>query len=86
MTRERLAGGCGRSATCTPASPPGRTWDSCSRWQFCWALRKAELISPARVQRHPFTREVLAELLVRSRRDALGMELRGVAYRAGLPV
>ena len=50
------------------------------------ALRKAELISPARVQRHPFVREVLAELLARSRRDALGRELRGMAYRAGLPV
>jgi hypothetical protein len=50
------------------------------------ALRKAELISPARVQRHPFVREVLGELLMRSRRDAVGRELRGMAYRAGLPV
>ncbi len=32
-----------------------------------WALRRAELISPARVQRHPFVREVLGELLVRWR-------------------
>jgi hypothetical protein len=29
---------------------------------------------------------LLAELLLRSRRDALGRELRGMAYRAGLPV
>jgi transcriptional regulator with XRE-family HTH domain len=50
------------------------------------ALRRAERISPARVQRHPFVREVLAELLARSRRDAVGRELRGMAYRAGLPV
>jgi transcriptional regulator with XRE-family HTH domain len=50
------------------------------------ALRKAELISPPRVQRHPFVREVLGELLFRSRRDAVGRELRGMAYRAGLPV
>ena len=50
------------------------------------ALRKAELISPAKVQRQPFVREVLGELLVRSRRDAVGRELRGMAYRAGLPV
>ncbi|MGH3536619.1 MAG: helix-turn-helix domain-containing protein [Pseudonocardiaceae bacterium] len=50
------------------------------------ALRKAELISPARVQRHPFSREVLAELLARSRRDPIGRELRGMAYRADLPV
>jgi transcriptional regulator with XRE-family HTH domain len=50
------------------------------------ALRRAERISPARVQRHPFIRGVLAELLSRSRRDAVGRELRGMAYRAGLLV
>jgi transcriptional regulator with XRE-family HTH domain len=50
------------------------------------ALRKAELISPPRVQRHPFVREVIGELLARSRRDVTGRELRGMAYRAGLPV
>lgn len=50
------------------------------------ALRKAELISPARVQRHPLVREVLAELVTRSRRDAVGSELRRMAYRVGLPV
>lgn len=51
-----------------------------------WALRRAELISPTRVHRHPFTRETLAELVTRSRHDAIGRELRGMAYRAGLPV
>jgi transcriptional regulator with XRE-family HTH domain len=51
------------------------------------ALRRAELISPARVHRHAFTRSVIAELLTRrSKRDAVGQELRGIAYRAGLPV
>jgi hypothetical protein len=50
------------------------------------ALRRAELISPHRIQRGPVVREVLAELLARSRRDAVGRELRGMAYRAGLPV
>jgi transcriptional regulator with XRE-family HTH domain len=50
------------------------------------ALRRAETIYPLRVQRDPFVREVLGELLVRSRRDAVGRELRGMAYRAGLPV
>jgi hypothetical protein len=48
------------------------------------ALRRAELISPARVHRHPFVRETLAELLSRARRDAAGRELRGIAFRAGL--
>jgi hypothetical protein len=51
-----------------------------------WALRRAEQISPARVHRHPFTRQILAELVARSRHDAVGRELRGMAYRAGLPV
>lgn len=50
------------------------------------ALRTAEDIFPTKVQRDPFVREVLAELVTRSRRDAVGRELRGMAYRAGLPV
>ncbi|MGH3785256.1 MAG: helix-turn-helix domain-containing protein [Pseudonocardiaceae bacterium] len=50
------------------------------------ALRRAERISPGKVQRNPFARDVIAELLARSRRDAVGRELRGMAYRAGLPV
>jgi transcriptional regulator with XRE-family HTH domain len=49
------------------------------------ALRRAEQISPARI-RHPFVRETLSELVSKARRDALGRELRGMAYRAGLPV
>jgi hypothetical protein len=50
------------------------------------ALRRAELISPHRIQRNPIVREVLGELLIRSRHDAVGRELRGMAYRAGLPI
>jgi hypothetical protein len=50
------------------------------------ALRKAEQLFPIRVQRNPFTREALSALLTRSRRDTVGRELRGMAYRAGLPV
>lgn len=49
-------------------------------------LRQAERISPEHVHRHPFTRATLAELLSRAKRDAVGRELRGMAYRAGLPV
>jgi transcriptional regulator with XRE-family HTH domain len=49
-------------------------------------LRRAELISPARIHRHPFMRSVLSELLVKAKRDAVGRELRGMAHRAGLPV
>jgi tetratricopeptide (TPR) repeat protein len=50
------------------------------------ALRAAERISADKVHRNPFARETLAELLVRAKRDAAGRELRGLAYRAGLPV
>ena len=50
------------------------------------ALRRAELISPHRIQRGPVIRTVLAELMARARRDAVGRELRGMAYRAGLQV
>lgn len=50
------------------------------------ALCKAEQLFPIRVQRNPLVREVLGELLVRSRRDAVGRELRGMACRAGLPL
>ncbi|MGH3697634.1 MAG: helix-turn-helix domain-containing protein [Pseudonocardiaceae bacterium] len=51
-----------------------------------WALRRAELISPHRIQRNPIVREVLGELLTRTRRDSpAGVELRRMAYRAGLP-
>jgi transcriptional regulator with XRE-family HTH domain len=49
-------------------------------------LRRAEQISPEHVHRHPFTRSLLAELVARARQDAVGRELRGLAYRAGLHV
>ncbi|MBV9162019.1 MAG: hypothetical protein JO309_16025 [Pseudonocardiales bacterium] len=51
-----------------------------------WRSAGAEKISPRRVHRNPPAREVLADLLARARRDAVGRELRGMAYRAGLPV
>ena len=50
------------------------------------AFRRAETMHPHRIQRDPLNREVLAELVLRSKRDAVGRELRGMAYRAGLPV
>jgi hypothetical protein len=49
------------------------------------ALRRAEKLSPVRTLRNPFVRDVLAELLTHAKRDAIGRELRGMAYRAGLP-
>lgn len=50
------------------------------------ALRRAETISPRLIQRDQSARDVLAELLTHAKRDAAGRELRGMAYRAGLPV
>ncbi|MGH3933536.1 MAG: helix-turn-helix domain-containing protein [Pseudonocardiaceae bacterium] len=50
------------------------------------ALRTAEDIFPIKVRRDPLVRDVIAALLPGARRDAIGMELRGMAHRAGLPV
>ncbi|MGH3720062.1 MAG: helix-turn-helix domain-containing protein [Pseudonocardiaceae bacterium] len=50
------------------------------------ALRTAEDIFPTKVRRNPMVHEVITELLTRARPDAVGRELRGMAYRAGLPV
>lgn len=48
------------------------------------ALRTAERIFPTRVYRNPFARETVTELLGRTRREAGGRELRGLAYRMGI--
>lgn len=50
------------------------------------ALRTAERIFPMRVYRNPFARQTVIELTTRARRDSLGRELRGIAYRMGLGV
>ncbi|MGH8917963.1 MAG: hypothetical protein ACRD0H_06420 [Actinomycetes bacterium] len=39
-----------------------------------------------RVRRNAFAREVIAELYAHARNDAVGREIRGLAFRAGLPV
>lgn len=49
------------------------------------ALRRAERLSPITHRRDPFVRETLSELVARFKRDVIGRELRGMAYRAGLP-
>ncbi|MGH3842424.1 MAG: helix-turn-helix domain-containing protein [Pseudonocardiaceae bacterium] len=51
------------------------------------AFRRGETISPLHLHRSPLARDTLAELVAtHPQRDALGRELRGMAYRAGLPV
>jgi DNA-binding Xre family transcriptional regulator len=49
-------------------------------------LRRAEQISAHEVQRSPWARDVLAELVLTRQRDAVGRELRGLAYRSGILV
>jgi transcriptional regulator with XRE-family HTH domain len=50
------------------------------------ALRRGEDLFPMRVLRNPFARDSLAELVAHSKDDAAGQEIRGMAFRAGLPV
>ncbi len=49
-------------------------------------LRRAEEISPEHVLRHPFTVSLLSEMVAKAKRDTVGRELRGIAYRAGVHV
>jgi hypothetical protein len=46
---------------------------------------RAEQLAPQRVHTDVFTREAVSDLLRRARRDAIGRELRGLAYRMGIP-
>ncbi|MGH4018041.1 MAG: helix-turn-helix domain-containing protein [Pseudonocardiaceae bacterium] len=48
------------------------------------AFRTAEELFPVRVYRDPLARDAIAGLVERSRADAAGRELRGLASRAGL--
>jgi hypothetical protein len=50
------------------------------------ALRTAEHLAPQRVRANPFVRETVTNLLRQARRDAVGRELRGMAYRMGIGV
>jgi len=49
------------------------------------ALRRGEAEAPARVRLNPFVREAVADMVDRAHRAAVGRELRGLAYRMGLP-
>jgi transcriptional regulator with XRE-family HTH domain len=50
------------------------------------ALRTAERLAPQRTRANPFVRETVVDLIRRARRDAIGRELRGMAYRMGIGV
>ncbi len=49
------------------------------------ALLTAEDLHPTRVLRNPFARDAIAGLVVRSRDDSIGRDLRRMAHRAGVP-
>ncbi|ONI83225.1 hypothetical protein ALI144C_16945 [Actinosynnema sp. ALI-1.44] len=48
------------------------------------ALAQAERIAPQLIRNNPFVREAVTNLLMTTRRDAGGRELRGLAYRMGV--
>ena len=50
------------------------------------ALVRAEKIAPQRIRPNPFVRETIADLMRRTQRDAVGRDLRGMAYRMGIGV
>ena len=47
-------------------------------------LMRAEVLAPQRLRTDIFTREAVSDQLRRARRDAVGRELRGLAYRMGI--
>lgn len=50
------------------------------------ALLRAEKIAPQRSRTNPFVRETVGDLMCRARREAVGQELHGMAYRMGLGI
>jgi hypothetical protein len=50
------------------------------------ALLRAEKIAPQRIRTNPFVRETVGDLMRRAQREAVGRELRGMAYRMGLGI
>lgn len=49
-------------------------------------MRTAEEIAPQYIQTHPLMKETVNGLMRRRQHDAVGRELRGLAYRMGLAV
>jgi len=64
----------------------GLATERACRQEAVAALRTAEQLAPQRVRANPFVREVVVDLVRRARRDAIGRELRGMAYRMGVGV
>lgn len=62
----------------------GLATERAHRQEAVVALRTAEQLAPQRVRANPFVRDIVTDLMRRARRDAIGRELRGMAYRMGL--
>lgn len=62
----------------------GLAQDKTRRDEAVLLLRRAEEIAPQRVRTHPYAREMVVDLVRRARRDAVGTELRGMAWRMGI--
>ena len=62
----------------------GMATERATRDQAVHALLRAEEIAPQRIRTNPFVRESVTDLMRRARREAVGRELRGMAYRMGL--
>jgi hypothetical protein len=60
--------------------------DRSTRDKAVGALLRAEKIAPQRIHTDPFVRETIADLMRRTQRDAVGRDLRGMAYRMGIGV
>lgn len=50
------------------------------------ALMRAEKLAPQRIRAYPLVRETVGDLMRRTRREAVGRDLRGLGYRMGLGV
>ncbi len=64
----------------------GLAQDRATRDEAVGALVRAEKIAPQRIRTNPFVRETIADLMRRTQRDAMGRDLRGMAYRMGIGV
>jgi transcriptional regulator with XRE-family HTH domain len=64
----------------------GRALTRVHRDDAARALLRAERLHKTLTLRNPFIRDTLAELVAHSKDDELGRDIRGMAYRAGLPV
>lgn len=64
----------------------GMAQDRASREDAVAALLRAEKTAPQRIRANPFVREAVGDLMRRAQRQAVGRELRGMAYRMGLAI